>query len=101
MLRRRGPIESVEQVPATAPPRRNRPQFLQQLRQSDAAEIRHTQHAYVSCRVSLRGKQRDDVRMLQPGQRQVLGGVVRRELQNYGAITKRSLASEKDRPLDA
>ncbi len=69
--------EGLEQVLPGAPRRRHAPHRLEQLRQRGAAEVGHAQHAEAAGRVVLDGVERDDVGVLQAGQRQVLVALAR------------------------
>ncbi len=69
--------------------------------QGDAAEVRHAQQPEVPPAILLHAVQRDDVRVLEPGQRQVLAAVARGQLQHDEPVGEGRLAGEEHPPAGA
>src|SRR5207248_2791626 len=90
-----------EQVATGSPANRNGFEFFQDLVEGGAAEVGHDQDAAVGGAVVVDGVQRHDVRVLEPGQRQVLAAQAGGDLEDDAAARQARLRRQVDAALTA
>ena len=88
-------IHRFEEPPAVPFGRRTVPEPIKDLGESRAPEVGHAEEPEVSLRENLLGIERNDVHVLEPGQREVFLVAARRHLQDHRPVRQHWLGGQK------
>ena len=97
--RARGPVEHLHQVPPGSFGRRAARQLIQQVLERHASQVGEAEDPQALFGEVLRGQDRHDMRVLEPGQQPMLAPLERADLEDDRPVRQIGLRRQVDRPL--